>query len=35
LQIAAIASANDLILVTNNRSEFGRIPNLQLEDWTV
>jgi len=35
LQIAAIASANDLILVTNNTSEFGRIPNLRVEDWTV
>jgi len=35
LQIAAIASANDLILVTNNTSEFERIPNLQVEDWTV
>jgi tRNA(fMet)-specific endonuclease VapC len=35
LQIAAIASANDLILVTNNTSEFGRVANLQVEDWTV
>jgi tRNA(fMet)-specific endonuclease VapC len=35
LQIAAIASVNDLILVTNNTSEFGRVPNLQVEDWTV
>lgn len=35
LQIAAIASANDLILVTNNTSEFGRVADLQVEDWTV
>lgn len=23
------------ILVTHNTKEFGRIPELQLEDWTV
>lgn len=34
-QIAAIAGANDLILVTNNTSEFGRVANLQVEDWTM
>lgn len=31
--IAAIAQANDLILVTHNLREFGRINDLQLEDW--
>jgi tRNA(fMet)-specific endonuclease VapC len=33
LQIAAIALANNLILVTHNTREFLRIPELQLEDW--
>ncbi|MBL8163660.1 MAG: type II toxin-antitoxin system VapC family toxin [Anaerolineae bacterium] len=33
--IAAIAIANDLILVTHNTAEFGRVPNLSIEDWEV
>jgi tRNA(fMet)-specific endonuclease VapC len=33
LQIAAITLANGLILVTHNTREFGRIPDLRLEDW--
>lgn len=33
LQIAAIAIANNLILVSHNTKEFSRIPQLQLEDW--
>ncbi|MBL8132078.1 MAG: type II toxin-antitoxin system VapC family toxin [Anaerolineae bacterium] len=33
LQIAAIALAHQLTLVTHNTREFGRIPHLQLEDW--
>jgi len=32
-QIAAIALANNLILVTHNTREFQRIENLQIEDW--
>ena len=35
LQIAAIALANNLILVTHNTREFSRIPQLQLQDWEV
>ena len=35
LQIAAIALANQLALVTHNVSEFSRIPNLLWEDWEV
>jgi len=33
LQIAAIALANNLILVTHNTREFSRVPGLALEDW--
>lgn len=33
LQIAAIALANNLILVTHNTREFSRVDGLQIEDW--
>lgn len=33
LQIAAIALANDLTLVTHNTSEFSRVSGLRIEDW--
>jgi tRNA(fMet)-specific endonuclease VapC len=33
LQIAAIALANNLILVTHNIREFERVEGLQIEDW--
>jgi tRNA(fMet)-specific endonuclease VapC len=32
-QIAAIALANDCVLVTHNSSEFSRVPKLVIEDW--
>lgn len=35
LQIAAIALANNLILVTHNTKEFSRVPGLTLEDWEI
>ncbi|MBS3029206.1 MAG: type II toxin-antitoxin system VapC family toxin [Dolichospermum sp. DET50] len=35
LQIAAIALANNLILVTHNTREFSRVLELQLEDWEI
>ena len=35
LQIAAIALANSLILVTHNTREFSRIRDLMIEDWEV
>lgn len=31
--IAAIALANNLILVTHNTAEFSRVPGLKIEDW--
>ena len=33
--IAGQAKARDLILISNNVREFVRVPDLQLEDWTV
>jgi tRNA(fMet)-specific endonuclease VapC len=35
LQIAAIASYHNLILVTHNTREFSRVDSLKLEDWEV
>ena len=34
-QIASIAMANKLIVVTHNIKEFGRIGKLKVEDWTT
>ena len=31
--IAAVAIANDLVLVTHNLREFERVDGLRLEDW--
>lgn len=33
LQIAAIAAANQLVLVTHNVREFSRVNGLEIEDW--
>ncbi len=33
LLIAAIAVANNFVLVTHNTREFGRIKELMVEDW--
>jgi tRNA(fMet)-specific endonuclease VapC len=35
LQIASIALANDLILVTGNVEEFRRVHGLRVEDWSM
>lgn len=35
LQIAAIARAHDLTVVTGNLSEFTRVVGLKVEDWSV
>ena len=34
LLIAAIAVAYNLVVVTHNTREFGRVPGLVIEDWT-
>ena len=33
--IAGHALSVDCVVVTNNRREFDRVPNLEVEDWTV
>lgn len=33
--IAGHARSRGLIIVTNNRREFDRVPGLRVEDWTV
>jgi len=35
LQIAAIALAHDLTVVTSNVGEFRRVHGLKVEDWSV
>jgi tRNA(fMet)-specific endonuclease VapC len=35
MQIAAIAMANQLVVVTHNLNEFSRVPGLVCEDWEV
>ena len=35
LMIAATAMAHELVLVTHNTGEFGRIAGLQIEDWEL
>jgi tRNA(fMet)-specific endonuclease VapC len=34
LWIAAHALAADLVLITNNEREFGRVAGLKIENWT-
>jgi len=33
--IAGIALTNDLILITNNTAHFERIPELEIDNWTI
>ena len=35
LLIGVSSIANDLILVTNNESHFGRINHIKIENWTI
>lgn len=35
IQIASIAMANNLIVVTHNVNEFERVDNLIVEDWAL
>jgi tRNA(fMet)-specific endonuclease VapC len=34
LKIASVALMNQAILLTRNRSDFGKITGLYIEDWT-
>jgi len=35
LKIAAIVLANDATLLSRNLTDFRRIPELKVEDWTL
>ncbi|MGH7450250.1 MAG: type II toxin-antitoxin system VapC family toxin [bacterium] len=35
LRIASIALSQNAILLTRNQRDFSKVPNLQIEDWTL
>jgi len=35
LRISAVALVNDLVILTRNMKDFGRVPGLLTEDWTT
>ncbi len=35
LKIAAIALANNATVLTKNIQDFGRVPGLGVEDWSL
>ncbi|MBZ8182409.1 type II toxin-antitoxin system VapC family toxin [Oscillatoria salina] len=35
LRIAAIALVNQGIVVTRNQQDFGKVPGLDIDDWTI
>lgn len=35
LRIAGIALSQNAILLTRNLSDFAKVPNLKIEDWTI
>jgi tRNA(fMet)-specific endonuclease VapC len=35
LKIAAIALATDATLLSRNLTDFGKVPGLRVEDWTL